>query len=269
MIENDAASLYKARKQSVRIIQNVDATVRSIQNCPAFIVAGSERAMNTVSRFTNAWDLELTGLNGNPQDSQYKSKVISVLGPAGVVVGSATAAFGPSTLMAIATTFGTASTGTAIASLSGAAASNAALAWLGGGALAAGGAGAAGGALILGMLGPIGIGVAGLSIIGSSLVYRSKNDKQIKKTEAGINEYQRAIRQLDSMRSSYSRVRFHLEELLSETLAMNRVFLPKSLSVFKERHDYFSSTFPKEKLISIVSMTKLLAKMTNEEIRIK
>ncbi len=44
-------------------------------------------------------------------------------------------AFGPAAAMAIATTFGTASTGTAIAdTLFGAAATNAALAWLGGGA---------------------------------------------------------------------------------------------------------------------------------------
>ncbi|MGW8444460.1 hypothetical protein ACWGXJ_26515 [Paenibacillus sp. S33] len=40
------------------------------------------------------------------------------------------AAFGPTVALAIATTFGTASTGTAIATLSGAAATNAALAWL-------------------------------------------------------------------------------------------------------------------------------------------
>lgn len=46
--------------------------------------------------------------------------------------------------MAIAVTYGTASTGVAISSLSGAAATNAAAAWLGGGSIAGGGAGIAG-----------------------------------------------------------------------------------------------------------------------------
>lgn len=52
---------------------------------------------------------------------------------AGVAVGAGVAAFAPTAALAVATTFGTASTGTAIATLSGAAATNAALAWLGGG----------------------------------------------------------------------------------------------------------------------------------------
>lgn len=63
---------------------------------------------------------------------------------AGVATGAGVAALGPSAAMAVATTFGTASTGTAISALSGAAATNAALAWLRGGALTAGGAGMAG-----------------------------------------------------------------------------------------------------------------------------
>lgn len=52
-------------------------------------------------------------------------------------------------MLAMATTFGTASTGTAIATLSGAAWTSATGAWLGGGSLAAGGFGAAGGTVVL------------------------------------------------------------------------------------------------------------------------
>ena len=47
----------------------------------------------------------------------------------GVAAGAATVGLAPTAAIAVATTFGTASTGTAIASLSGAAASKAALAW--------------------------------------------------------------------------------------------------------------------------------------------
>lgn len=47
---------------------------------------------------------------------------------AGVAVGAGVAAFAPTAALAIATTFGTASTGTAIATLSGAAATNTATA---------------------------------------------------------------------------------------------------------------------------------------------
>ena len=73
-------------------------------------------------------------------ESDYKNAVAKNVGQgaAGVGVGVAVVALGPTAAMGIATTFGVASTGTAISALSGAAATNAALAWLGGGALAAG-----------------------------------------------------------------------------------------------------------------------------------
>jgi hypothetical protein len=79
--------------------------------------------------------------------------------------------------MAIATTFGTASTGTAIASLSGAAAVNAALAWLGGGALTVGGGGMVAGNALLALAGPIGWGIGGVALAGSAFWTSSENEK--------------------------------------------------------------------------------------------
>jgi hypothetical protein len=96
---------------------------------------------------------------------------------AGAAAGAGLAAFGPSAAMAIATTFGTASTGTAIASLSGAAATNAALAWLGGGALIAGGGGTAAGSALLGMAGPIGWAIGGGALLTAGLIKSGKNKK--------------------------------------------------------------------------------------------
>lgn len=100
-------------------------------------------------------------------------------GVAGVGVGVAVAALGPTAAMGIATTFGVASTGTAISALSGAAATNAALAWLGGGALAAGGGGMAAGNAFLALAGPIGWAIAGAALLGSGLfLWKAKKEKE-------------------------------------------------------------------------------------------
>ena len=95
-------------------------------------------------------------------------------GLAGAAAGVGVAAFAPTAVMAVATTFGTASTGTAISTLSGAAATNAALAWLGGGALAAGGGGIAGGTALLTLAGPVGWTICGGAILGSAVLYNYK-----------------------------------------------------------------------------------------------
>jgi len=96
---------------------------------------------------------------------------------AGVAAGVGVAAFGPAAAMAVATTFGTASTGAAIASLSGAAATNAALAWLGGGALAAGGGGMAAGSAFIGLAGPLGWTIGGGALLTAGLLKSGKNKK--------------------------------------------------------------------------------------------
>lgn len=105
-------------------------------------------------------------------DNEYKIAVAKNTGKgvAGAGAGVAVAAMGPSAAMGVATTFGVASTGTAISSLSGAAATNAALAWLGGGALASGGGGMAAGGAFLALAGPIGVAIAGVALLGSSIV---------------------------------------------------------------------------------------------------
>lgn len=101
----------------------------------------------------------------------------------GAIVAAGVGALAPSVLMAIATTFGTASTGTAIASLSGAAATHAALAWIGGGAVAVGGGGMVTGNAILAATGPIGLSVAGALIVGGTVWKMCKNKKEGKKLE--------------------------------------------------------------------------------------
>lgn len=99
---------------------------------------------------------------------------------AATAAGVGVAAFGPSAALAIATTFGTASTGTAISALSGAAATKAALAWLGGGALAAGGGGMAAGKALLALAGPVGWAIGGLGLVTALGMTSRKNKAHAK-----------------------------------------------------------------------------------------
>jgi hypothetical protein len=117
---------------------------------------------------------------------------------AGVATGAGVAALGPSAAMAVATTFGTASTGTAISALSGAAATNAALAWLGGGALTAGGAGMAGGQALLALAGPVGWTIGGLAIAGGVVWSHSQNEKVIKEATKHATQLKAEIRKLEA-----------------------------------------------------------------------
>lgn len=100
-------------------------------------------------------------------------------GAAGVGLGAAVVALGPTTAMGVATTFGVASTGTAISTLSGAAATNVALAWLGGGALAAGGGGMVAGQAFLALAGPLGWAIAATSILASGVFFlKNRNNRK-------------------------------------------------------------------------------------------
>ena len=114
------------------------------------------------------------------EERYTKAKVEAGAGAGiGIGVGGAVIAMGPTAAMGVATTFGVASTGTAIASLSGAAATNAALAWLGGGALVVGGGGMATGSAFLALAGPVGWAIAGVYLLGGTILFfNAKNDQE-------------------------------------------------------------------------------------------
>lgn len=135
-------------------------------------------------------------------EADYRTFVVKNVGEAaaGVGAGVAVVALGPTVAMGVATTFGVASTGTAISTLSGAAATNAALAWLGGGALVAGGGGMAAGEALLALVGPVGWVVAGMAILGSSLlIWKARDEKKCLETvytlvsKRDIKSYEEAI----------------------------------------------------------------------------
>lgn len=128
------------------------------------------------------------------QQAQVRKSTVG----AGVATGAGVAALGPSAAIAVATTFGTASTGTAISALSGAAATNAALAWLGGGALTAGGAGMAGGQAFLALAGPVGWTIGGLAIAGGAVWSNSQNEKAAKEATRHATQLQAEISKLEA-----------------------------------------------------------------------
>lgn len=122
------------------------------------------------------WKQQVDKIN---DDYETAKKANVGMGAAGAGLGAGVVFLGPTAAMGIATTFGVASTGTAIATLHGAAATNAALAWLGGGALMAGGGGMAAGNALLALAGPVGWTIAGLSILGSGLLFwKARSEKK-------------------------------------------------------------------------------------------
>ena len=149
---------------------------------------------------------------------------------------------------------GTASTGTAIASLSGAAATNAALAWLGGGTVAAGGAGVAGGSFILGLFGPIGAAIAGVSAISGIALVRSKNRKQVENIDKHIDSIRHDIQSLDQkiqrLWQIMNRSDYNNETRLKPTLKWIKKIQPKK---YKEWND--DQRHELEKLVNVVSNT--------------
>lgn len=168
-VERFTVDLFKFREKNVELIKKVNTFINRIANSPKEFNTNINQIEVNLSTFNKAFDiLEQDKINTNIQ---------SGIAGAGVAAGVGVAAFGPTAALAIATTFGTASTGTAIATLSGAAATNAALAWLGGGALAAGGAGMAGGSAFLALAGPVGWAIGGTALLGSGILASSKNKK--------------------------------------------------------------------------------------------
>lgn len=163
-------NLHESRMDASNFIKKVELYINSIANTPKnFKKDIDELSLNLRIFQTEVEKLEIK--------SDKIGKISGGMAGTGVLAGAGIAAFGPTAAMAIATTFGTASTGTAIATLSGAAATNAALAWLGGGALAVGGGGMVAGETFLALAGPVGWAIGGAALLGGGILASSKNKK--------------------------------------------------------------------------------------------
>jgi hypothetical protein len=172
------------------------------------LIADVEAFVSTLAGHPKEFDKAISDFNGKFEDfsgvarqteEDIKSAAVNGATGAGLgfAAGAATVGLGPTAAMAVATTFGTASTGTAIASLSGASATKAALAWLGGGAIAAGGGGMASGSALLALAGPIGWGIAGVAVAGGGFWYAGKNRKIAEEADASTLDIQAGTKVLD------------------------------------------------------------------------
>ncbi len=167
---NLTVKFHDSKIESSKLLKSVEDYINTLANSPKEIKnAVSEINLNRTAFDSLIGELEI--------ENEKNVKISGGTAGAGILAGAGVAAFGPTAAMAIATTFGTASTGVAISSLSGAAAANAALAWLGGGVVASGGGGIAGGNALLAMAGPVGWTIGGIALAGSGLFLNHKNKK--------------------------------------------------------------------------------------------
>ena len=215
-----AQSLYDKRKNYVKTIEDIDGYLSAIDNLPSWCEDEMQEGILLLEDFKVAVQYENSPKDyANLHDASGRTAAFMAAGGA---IGAATAAFGPTAAMSLATVLGTSFTGTAISSLSGAAATNAALAWLGGGALAAGGMGVAGGNLVLAMFGPIGGAIAGISGTVGLAFIRKKN----KKLAAQVAEQKQHIKK-DNM--ALAKRITALQSLISKSTDFNSTKLSPSL----------------------------------------
>lgn len=184
---------------------------------------------------------------------------------AGVGVGVSVAALGPSlgpsAALAVATTFGTASTGTAISALSGAAAMNAALAWLGGGALAAGGGGMAAGNALLALAGPVAWTVAGVAIVGSATYLHVRNRKRAQEAREKRVAVEAEIRSLEAAGREIRRLTERTEEHADGCISDLRWLRENASANYRE----FSDS-QKERLAALINHIRSLVKLLRAQV---
>ncbi len=255
-VKQNAMELYELRrKSSDEVIASVECYINTLANSPKEFDKSFSEYKAEFKVFNDLlYELKIEAAKADLQ-------VGSTAG-AGVAAGVGVAALGPTAAMAIATTFGTASTGTAIATLSGAAATNAALAWLGGGALAAGGSGIAGGEAFLALAGPIGWAIGGIGLVGGGLLARKKNkeiaekaDRQRKEIEVGIATLKAANHEISSLISQTSSHTDGVNKLLSSLTED----APTDYSIF--------TTDQKEKLAALINHIQSLSKLLNKKVK--
>ena len=254
-VEKASIQLFELRRYAATdVIQQVESYVNTLANSP-------KEFDTTVAEFRVEADRFRGTVKRLETEASRATRIGSATGTAGVAAGVGVAALGPSAAMAVATTFGTASTGTAISALSGAAATNAALAWLGGGALAAGGGGMAGGSTLLALAGPVGWGVGGAVLVGSGLYLNSRNKKHAKKATEESIRVKTEIRSLQSVGLEID----GLHRRTSDHSAGCRTALAWLRSAAPNDHRAFNDE-QKERLAALINHIRSLSELLRAEV---
>lgn len=210
--------LYVERERAQDLILHIENLINSIANHPKSFDADIEQIQMFRKEFRKVCDFAKGEL--------AVAKKTAVGAGSGVVTGAAVASVAPTAAMWIATTFGTASTGTAISSLSGAAATNATLAWIGGGTLAAGGGGMSAGTAFLALAGPIGWGIAGVTIFTSVALFaknkmktNKERNEEIEKVEVNIKSVRESAERISNFLQKTEDLRVKLSDQYAKCLS--------------------------------------------------
>ena len=247
--------LFERRERAARVVVGlVEAYVSALAESP-------KDFEKTVAEFRAEADGFTEHVEQVKAAAAQASKVAGATGATGALAGIGVAALAPSAALAVATTFGTASTGTAISALSGAAATNAALAWIGGGAVAAGGGGMTAGNALLALAGPIGWTVAGLALAGSAVYLHSKNGETAEEATDRRLEVEAETRTLElagkAVESTAEQTTKFIQGVLAE-LAWLAENAPYDYGQFEETH--------KQRLQVLINQVQSLSALLRKEI---
>lgn len=252
----DIVRLDHQRQLAVQVIKGMDIYVTTLSNKSREFETTIKSIQMRCSQYQDARNKIL-----KLEQKEESIHQIGGKGVAGVLGGASIAALAPNAALAIAMTFGTASTGTAIASLSGAAAMNAALAWLGGGALVAGGAGMAAGEAVLALTGPVGLVLAGTFAAGSLLTINKKNKDYAMEMErciAKIKKEKERIQEIDKQVIVWSEETKKLSNAISRGL--NKIKSNRKIDC-----DLFSDDEMND-LTALFNDTEVLSKLLSKKI---
>lgn len=254
-VQKAAVNLHNSRISALEVIENVESYINSIANTPKEFDKEFDTIRINIASFK--------ALSEITYDEKLMIKIAGGGTAAGVAAGVATAAFAPTAAMAIATTFGTASTGAAISGLSGAAATNAALAWLGGGALAAGGGGMAAGNTLLALAGPIGWGIGAASLVAGGVFASKKNKDAAIKADKERLEISKERRKIDAIQYEIVELTSTTKKLMNELYKMITIFTNSAQEITS--FEQYSSD-QRQELIAIINNTNSLSKLFMKEI---
>ncbi len=211
---NSSSSLDESRISTQKSLEKLgEIKVQAFTNQIKHLVDVIKKGKSKISGF----DVEVT----TDQLNEYERLVLSSLaiekGLGTGAVGGALAAMGAYGAVG---TLATASTGAAISGLSGAAATNATLAWLGGGALGTGAAsfGMAGGMLALGGI------VLGPALAIGGFMMASKAEEALTKAEEYSAKVDKAIAEMEIVKTSLKAIRSNAAEISSIILALVKRF---------------------------------------------
>lgn len=243
--EEQALKLFETRQKNATLVELVNSLILEFLNLPDSLDIQLSKNIENLKQFTNFIDKQKIE---QQKRNETADKNFYLAAGSGVI-----ATTGSSALLALVTTFGTASTGASISGLTGAAAYNAAAAYIGGGALAAGGGGMAAGNAILNSFGPIGSILALYFTAKGGYSIYTNNLKQ-------IEEYGEHIRELDRYCTRLTKTNHKLFLLTRETETISNAVNLMMRDVWRLDRNF--KTLNKEQKIKIGNLLNLNRTLT-------